>query len=110
VRWQKTTVLSLALLLRGCTSQPVFAQKPTAKVSCLATNYPEVLVHRNADGTSRLEDVDDWRVNCVITLGDKKLFDEALTLPHPTPFRDAMDAIDSFRSKQAPKIIKEKTK
>ena len=84
--------------------------KPAAKVSCIATNFPEVLVHANGDGTKRLEEVEDWRVTCTITAGDKTLFNQAMTLPHPTPFREAMDAIDSFRSKQAPKIIAKKEK
>jgi hypothetical protein len=82
--------------------------KPAAKVNCIATNYPEILSEKKADGTAKETEVDDWRVSCTITLGDKKLFDEALSIPHPTPFREAMDAIDIFRNKQAPQILKTK--
>jgi len=33
-----------------------------------------------------------------------------LNLAHPTSYREAMDAIDEFRTKKAPLILKEKEK
>ena len=84
--------------------------KPVPKVSCVATNYPEIISEKKADGTAKETEADDWRVTCTITDGDKTLFRDDLRIAHPTPFREAMDAIDSFRTKQAAKIVKEKSK
>lgn len=83
---------------------------PPARVSCIATNYPEVLVHKNSDNTATLTDLDDWRVNCKITIREAVIFNEALTLPHPTEYMAAMAAIDDFRKKRALQILKDAKK
>lgn len=83
---------------------------PKNKVNCIASNQPVMLVHKNEDGTAKEEEVDDWRVICTLTLGDKQIFNDILVLAHPTKFREAMDAIDEFRTKTAAKLIKENSK
>lgn len=82
--------------------------EPRVKVNCVATNYPEIIASKNADGTFSEREVDDWRVTCTITEGEKKVFSDDLKIPHPTPFREAMDAIDQFRKVRAVQILKEK--
>lgn len=82
---------------------------PKSKVTCLAENYPVVTVS-HADKQAKEVEIDDWRVTCSLFLDDKKIFEQALALAHPTSFREAMDAIDEFRKHQAPKILKEKEK
>ena len=86
------------------------APGPAAKVSCTAINEPEEIVHKFADGHAVLEEADDWRVSCKIVQGDKTLWAEELSLLHPTPYAEAMAAIDKFRKEEAPKILKEKSK
>lgn len=84
------------------------AQTPSvkAKVSCVALNIPEEIVHKFADNHAVLEEVDDWRVNCKIVQGDKIIWNEDLPLAHPTTYQEAMSAIDKFRKEEAPKILK----
>jgi hypothetical protein len=80
------------------------------KVTCVATNQIVILAQKNENGTSTEVASDDWRVVCKIMQGDKKIFEEALTIAHPTKFREAMDAIDVFRKERAPQIIKENSR
>jgi hypothetical protein len=76
-----------------------------AKVSCVAANYQEVLVHVNADKSATELEIDDWRVSCKITVGEEVIFNEALTTVHPESFEDAMVAINEFRKVRSVKIL-----
>src|SRR4051812_31466468 len=98
-----TPEVILAILLTFPPQRP-----PVPKVSCIATNHPETLVTHNADGTAKVEEIDDWLVSCTITVGEKKVYDGQLVLPHPTEFHEAMVAIDEFRRVKAGVILKEK--
>ncbi len=101
--WLKTTIISLLL------GFPAFAAPPV-HVACTATNFPIVFIHKNKDGTATEEEKEDWRVRCSITVDGKKIYDEALEIPHPTEYREAMDEIQEFRKTKAPAIVKENTK
>lgn len=79
---------------------------PKGKVTCIAENYP-VMTVSHADKQAKEVEVDDWRVSCSLFSGEEKIFEQALPLAHPTSFREAMDAIDEFRRKRAPQILKE---
>jgi hypothetical protein len=86
------------------------AQKPPIipRVDCKLDNEPWTVVRHREDKTAYEEEVDDWRVSCTITVGDKKVYDAPLDLAHPTAFRDAMEAVEEFRTKKAAQIIKQK--
>src|SRR5438105_9496940 len=81
-------------------------EKP--KVSCFAENHPETFL----DGqTGKEQERDNWTAKCEIRQGDAVLYAPTrLILPYPATFRQAMDAIDEFRSKKAVEILKEKKK
>ena len=104
-------LITASLALCGClmhvqTRAQAPQTKPVAKVSCIALNEPVDTVHHFADGHAVLEEADDWRVNCKIVQGDKTIWNEDLPLAHPTPYQEAMSAIDKFRKEDAPKILK----
>jgi len=57
--------------------------------------------------TKRVVEKDDWRVQCTVTWKKDKVYDSELPLARPTEFRDAMLAVDEFRTKRAPQLVKE---
>ena len=104
-------VLVRAGIAGGASSYPGADKSPVAHVSCTATNYPEIIVHNDEHNKKASEEEkDDWRVSCKITVGEEVIFNQAIDMPHPTEYRDAMDAIDEFRKKRAPQLIKDAAK
>jgi hypothetical protein len=101
-------IISLALLC----APPAFAQvkpaPPAPRVSCIANDEVVMQSRKLDNGTYKLTSIEDWRVHCTITVGDKKIYDDDLHLLHPCEFHDAMLAIDEFRNKTAVQILKEK--
>jgi hypothetical protein len=88
--------------------KPKPAVEPPPHVSCVATNKSYTLEHYDKEQKKLVGvDMDDWRVTCKITVKDKVVYDQELEIPRPTEFRDAMLAIDEFRTKKAKLIIKE---
>jgi hypothetical protein len=97
---KRAVILAAVLLPAGV----LRAQKTSLpKVSCQAENFPEVVTNAH---TKKAEERDNWRVNCTIKRGDEVIHSGRLVLPYPASFREAMDAIDEFRTKKAPEILK----
>lgn len=96
--------------LIGTDGVPALSQaKPAPKpekihVSCVLHNHPYDLYDAQ---TQRAVEKDDWRVRCTVTWKKQTVYDDELTLARPTEFRDAMVAVDEFRTKRAPQLVKE---
>lgn len=103
-------LLLLAVLLSFLASGGEFLLfgTPKNKVSCIAENHSEAIVDaKTATATER----DNWTVLCQIHLDEKLIYGpKRLILPYPASFHEAMESIDFFRTKEAPKLIKEITK
>jgi hypothetical protein len=100
-------VLLIAKVTLRAQEKPVPGPRP--QVYCIAKNYNYDLAHYDKE-TKKLVPVnqDDWRVVCTITVKEKEVYKRELDLPRPTEYRDAMLAIDEFRTKKAAVILKEK--
>lgn len=77
---------------------------PPITVSCVLRNHSYDLIDAK---TKAVVERDDWRVTCTVTYKKQKLYDAELPLARPTEFRDAMLAVDEFRTKRAPQLVKE---
>ncbi len=80
--------------------------KPKIHVTCVAENHQETVYSAK---TKTSENRDNWRVVCTVKLDEKSIVlpnEGRLILPYPASFHDAMEAIDLFRSKTAPEIVK----
>jgi hypothetical protein len=85
-------------------AKPVQPEPPKIAVTCVLHNHPYDLVNAQ---TGKVVEHDDWRVQCTVTWKKDKVYDAELTLARPTEFRDAMFAVDEFRTKRAPQLVKE---
>lgn len=100
-----TTLLWLLLTVPQTKLAP---EVPKLRVSCILTNHQFILSHyNNATGKLDEHDEDDWTVECSIAKKDTTLFKQVLPLARPTNYHDAMDAVNEWRTKRAPEIIKE---
>lgn len=95
------TVITILLLLYPQTTQ--HKSEPPAHVSCVMRNQQEILVHR--DGTNEM--VDDWMVDCTLSVGEHRIWAGPLPLAHPAPFSEASGAVEQFRTVKAPQLVKE---
>jgi hypothetical protein len=77
---------------------------PKITVSCTLHNHPYDLYNAQ---TKAVVEKDDWRVTCTVKYKKDTVFDGELPLARPTEFRDAMLAVDEFRTKRAPQLVKE---
>lgn len=103
-----TLTLTLATLADPQSGESRQPHPATYRVSCVATNHPYHLVHFNKDaGTSTVEEVEDWRVECKIEVKGEKVYEAELPLARPTAYLDAMTAINEFRTKKAPQVMRE---
>jgi len=85
-------------------AKPAPPAPPPITVSCVLRNHPYDLIDAR---TKAVVEKDDWRVTCTVTGKKDKVFDGELPLARPTEFRDAMIAVDEFRTKRAPRLVKE---
>ncbi|HLZ91094.1 MAG TPA: hypothetical protein VKQ28_05215 [Candidatus Acidoferrum sp.] len=81
----------------------VCAEPP--KVKCTAERQEFVVFDAK---TKTEKGYENWHVTCAIKKGGQEVYSGPLVLPYPATFRDAMDAIEEFRSKKAPEILKGK--
>lgn len=73
-------------------------------VTCVAVNHPvDVFDAKEKAPVER----DSWRVDCTVKVGEKLVWSGPLVLAEFATFRDAMLAIDEFRTKTAPKLARE---
>ena len=98
----------LLWLLLSIPQTPSTPVPPRLRTTCILENRSYFLSHYNKD-TEKLEEheEDDWFVECRIMKAEKILFKEEVIIPHPTAYRDAMIAVDEWRTKRAGEIIKE---
>lgn len=102
MRWTHILLLALLNITDQSGTNSSRPSQPKSKVSCVARNQQVVEVEHD-----KTVEKDDWIVDCTITVDEHVIWTKPLTLAHPATFRDAMDAIDEFRSKTAPRIVKE---
>jgi hypothetical protein len=81
--------------------------EPPAKISCLAERQ-EFVVYDAKTKTSK--EFESWRASCTIKKGSEEIYSGTLALPYPATFREAMDAIEEFRTKKAVEILKKEKK
>jgi hypothetical protein len=98
-------VLRITLLFLVVGSATGGKPPPVAKVSCIAENYP---YDEYNSKTRKIDERQNWIVVCTITRGDKVLLKKRLLLPIGADFRDVMEAIDRFRTEEAPRLLKDK--
>jgi|ERR1043166_2598553 hypothetical protein len=75
------------------------------KVSCKAERQAFDVYDAKTKQTTEHE---SWRVVCSVKRGTEEIYSGPLALPYPATFRDAMDAIETFRKEKAPEILKGK--
>jgi hypothetical protein len=98
--------------IAGALSGQVAPQKmpaPKVHVVCHLDNHPYTVSHYDKSNNKlNEEEIDDWRVDCEIEVG-KHFYQKCdVVATHPVSFHDAMVAVDEFRTKTAPQLVKDK--
>jgi len=101
----KVAIVFTVLLLAG--AGEARAQKKPHKVNCIARNKP----YDELDAkTRKVQEKDNWEVSCQIERDGKVIYERGLPLPFSATLAEAVEAIEEFRTKKAPEILKEMDK
>src|ERR1700756_2815385 len=82
---------------------PLCAQE-NPRFSCLATNHP--IITLDAKTGKYTDHEENWEVTCTVTYKGDKLYSGGLVLPQYATMPEAKAAIEEFRKKKLPEILK----